>query len=192
MKRYSKFAVVRLWAQKGGENMPKIKPEGDPGTKTVMVTAEPGLSREQIEEAAKALPEIKEEGPDYNVVEALREVTLNASITEAEEAEAKREETEMAEEKKTNNEAEITDEMKEVESTFSEKYLNAKMQIGITNEGKLFFITTVNTMAGAGLYDWVFDSDGDEIDDEDNPYWVGQRSPEDEEDDEEDFDDDDM
>ena len=86
----------------------------------------------------------------------------------------------------------FTDEMKEVESTFSEKYLNDKMQIGITNEGKLFFITTVNTMAGAGLYDWVFDSDGDEIDDEDNPYWVGQRSPEDEEDDEEDFDDDDM
>jgi hypothetical protein len=82
--------------------------------------------------------------------------------------------------------------VKDVEDAFGEEYLNDKMQIGITNEGKLFFITTVNTMAGAGLYDWVFDSDGDEIDDEDNPYWVGQRSPEDEEDDDEDFVDDDM
>ena len=30
----------------------------------------------------------------------------------------------------------------------------------------------VETMAGAGLYQWVFDADGHEIDDEDNPYWV--------------------
>ena len=80
--------------------------------------------------------------------------------------------------------------LKSVENTFSEKYLNDKMQMGITNEGKLFFITTVETMAGADLYNWVFDTDGNEIDDEDNPYWVGQRMPDDEdvEDDEDDGD----
>ena len=73
--------------------------------------------------------------------------------------------------------------MKSVEDTFSEKYLNDKMQIGLTNEGKMFFVTTVETMAGAGLYQWVFDADGHEIDDEDNPYWVGYRDPEEEDDD---------
>ena len=85
-----------------------------------------------------------------------------------------------------------TAEMKEIEKTFSEKYLNDKLQIGITNEGKLFFITTVDTTAGAELYDWVFDADGNDIDDEDNPYWVGQRSPDEEEDDEGDEDDEDL
>ena len=71
--------------------------------------------------------------------------------------------------------------MKAVENSFSEKYLNDKMQIGLTNEGKMFFVTTVETMAGADLYDWIFDADGKDIDDEDNPYWVGQEMPDDEE-----------
>jgi len=125
--------------------MPKIKPEGDAGTKTVMVTVEPGLSKEQIEQSVKALPEIKEEGPDYNVVEALREVTLNASITEAEEEnENKREETKMAaEEKKTNNEAEITDEMKEVAEKIARKNIKELMKLEEETKDEKSFITRV-------------------------------------------------
>jgi hypothetical protein len=72
--------------------------------------------------------------------------------------------------------------LKAVEETFSEKYLNDNMQIGLTNEGKMFFITTVEAMAGADLYQWVFDADGNDIDDEDNPYYVGYIDPEDEDD----------
>ena len=78
--------------------------------------------------------------------------------------------------------------MKEVEKTFSEKYLNDKMQIGLTNEGKIFFISTINTTAGAEYYNWVYDANGVSLDDEDNQFWVGEHSPEDEEDDEEDDD----
>ena len=72
-------------------------------------------------------------------------------------------------------------EMKAVEKTFSEKYLNDNMQIGVTADGKLFFITIVETSGGAGEYDCLFDAKGCFINDEDNPYWVGERSPEDEE-----------
>lgn len=68
--------------------------------------------------------------------------------------------------------------MKEVENTFSEKYLNDKMQMGITNEGRLFFVSDVCTMAGADFYTWVYDANGNTLDDEDNPYWVGMRIPE--------------
>ena len=69
--------------------------------------------------------------------------------------------------------------LKEVERTFSEKYLNDKTQIGLTNEGKLFFISTGETMGAADLYEWVYDSDGNDIDNEDSPFWVGFRNPED-------------
>ena len=68
--------------------------------------------------------------------------------------------------------------MKDVENSFSEKYLNDKMQIGLTNEGKIFFISSVCTMAGAEFYDWAYDINGVNIDDEDNPYWVGWDDPE--------------
>ena len=72
-------------------------------------------------------------------------------------------------------------EMKAVEKTFSEKYLNDNMQIGVTADGKIFFVTIVETSGGAGEYDCLFDAKGCFINDEDNPYWVGERSPEDEE-----------
>ena len=72
-------------------------------------------------------------------------------------------------------------EMKAVEKTFSEKYLNDNMQIGVTADGKLVFVTIVETSGGAGEYDCLFDAKGCFINDEDNPYWVGERSPEDEE-----------
>jgi hypothetical protein len=81
----------------------------------------------------------------------------------------------------------VDEEMKGVETSFSEKYLNDKMQIGLTNEGKIFFISEVCTMAGADFYEWAYDANGGNLDDEENPYWVGWDDPEedgDEEDDE--------
>lgn len=79
---------------------------------------------------------------------------------------------------------------KDIEKTFSEKYLNDKMQIGITNEGKMFFVSTIDTTAGAEFYNWVYDVDGTTLDDEDNPYWVGDRFPDEEDEDDEDEDED--
>ena len=82
--------------------------------------------------------------------------------------------------------------MKDVEKSFSEKFLNDKMQIGLTGEGKMFFVSQVCTMAGADFYDYVYDSDGYTLDDEDNPNYTGPRYPDedDEDEDEEDEDDD--
>lgn len=74
------------------------------------------------------------------------------------------------------------EQMSDVEKTFSEKYLNDKMQIGLTNEGKMFFISTIDTTGGAEFYNWVYDANGTTLDDEDNPYWVGERFPDDEDD----------
>jgi len=75
--------------------------------------------------------------------------------------------------------------MKDVEKTFSEKNLNDKMQIGLTNEGKMFFISTIDTTAGAEFYNWVYDVNGTSLDDEDNPCWVGEHFPDDEDDEDE-------
>ena len=82
------------------------------------------------------------------------------------------------------------EQMKDIEKTFSEKYLNDKMQIGITNEGKMFFVSTIDTTGGAEFYNWVYDVDGTTLDDEDNPYWVGDRFPDDEDEEDEDEDED--
>ena len=62
------------------------------------------------------------------------------------------------------------DQMKDVERMFSEKYLNDKMQIGLTDEGKMFFITTVDEMAGAEYYEHVFDVNGYDLDEEANTF----------------------
>ncbi len=62
------------------------------------------------------------------------------------------------------------DQMKDVERMFSEKYLNDKMQIGLTDEGKMFFITTVDEMAGADYYEHVFDVNGYDLDEEANTF----------------------
>ena len=77
--------------------------------------------------------------------------------------------------------------MKDVEKSFGEKYLNDKMQIGLTNEGKMFFISQVCTMAGADFYQWAYDVSGENLDDEENPYWVGMQDPEDDEEGDEDL-----
>ena len=82
------------------------------------------------------------------------------------------------------------EQMRDIEKTFSEKYLNDKMQIGITNEGKMFFVSMIDTTAGAEFYNWVYDVDGTTLDDEDNPYWVGDRFPDEEDEDDEDEDED--
>ena len=85
----------------------------------------------------------------------------------------------------------VDEEMKGVETSFSEKYLNDKMQIGLTNEGKIFFISEVCTMAGADFYEWAYDVDGNNVDDETNLYWVGWEDPEEDGDDEGEEDDED-
>ena len=79
---------------------------------------------------------------------------------------------------------------KEVEKRFSEKYLNDKMQIGLTSEGKLFFVSNIYNGGGAAEFDFVYDADGEDLDGEDNQYWVGERYPDDEDDDDDDEEDD--
>ena len=73
--------------------------------------------------------------------------------------------------------------MKDVEKSFSEKYLNDKMQIGLTSEGKLFFVSNIYNGGGAAEFDFVYDADGNDLDDDENPCWVGERYPDDEDDD---------
>ncbi|MBO4449401.1 MAG: hypothetical protein J5777_02335 [Clostridiales bacterium] len=79
-----------------------------------------------------------------------------------------------------------TSEMKDIEKMFSEKYLNDNMQIGLTNEGKMFFVSLVDTTGGAEYFNWVYDINGNDLDDEDNPFYVGERNPEEDEDEEDD------
>ena len=69
--------------------------------------------------------------------------------------------------------------MKDVEKTFSEKHLNDKMQIGLTSEGKMFFVSEIDTTAGAEFYNYIYDADGVRLDDEDNPCWVGKSESDD-------------
>ena len=71
-------------------------------------------------------------------------------------------------------------EEKDVEKSFSEKYLNSKMMIGLTDEGKMFFISEYET--GAGQFFGMYDVNGKDLYNEDNPCWVGEHSPEGEDD----------
>ena len=50
--------------------------------------------------------------------------------------------------------------LRNVEKSFSEKYLNDKMRIGLTEEGKMFFISTVGALGGADFYERVYDVNG--------------------------------
>ena len=74
----------------------------------------------------------------------------------------------------------LDEEERAVEKSFSEKQLNDKMKIGLTNEGKMFFISEYET--GAGEFLGMYDGNGKVLYDEDNPCRVGERSPEDEDD----------
>ncbi len=83
--------------------------------------------------------------------------------------------------------------MRGVEGSFSKKHLNDKMQIGLTEEGKMFFVSTVGVMAGADFYDYVYDVNGYWLIEEDNafvPFDHGDDGEEDESDEGEDIQDD--
>ncbi len=58
-----------------------------------------------------------------------------------------------------------------VEASFGEKYLNADMLIGLTDDGKIFFISEAET--GAGQFFIMYDEKGNDLYDEDNPARVG-------------------
>ena len=62
------------------------------------------------------------------------------------------------------------DQMKNVEKSFGEKYLNDKMQIGLTEDGKMFFISTVGSLGGADFYERVYDVNGYDLDAEANAF----------------------
>ena len=62
------------------------------------------------------------------------------------------------------------EQMKNVERSFGKKYLNDKMQIGLTDEGKLFFISTCGSAGGADFYDYVYDVNGYWLDEETNSF----------------------
>lgn len=71
------------------------------------------------------------------------------------------------------------DEMdRDVEKAFSEKHLNDKMKIGLTDEGKMFFISEFET--GAGEFSGMYDVNGKDLYDENNPCFVGEHYPEEE------------
>lgn len=69
----------------------------------------------------------------------------------------------------------------EIERSFSEKHLNDKMMIGLTDEGKIFFISEFET--GAGEFYGMYDANGKILTDEENPCRIGEKSPEGEDDD---------
>ena len=71
--------------------------------------------------------------------------------------------------------------VKDVEDAFGEEYLNDKMQIGLTNEGKMFFLSKIGEASGT-MYSWrLYGSDGSDLDDEDNPFWTGAKEDDGEE-----------
>ena len=80
-------------------------------------------------------------------------------------------------------------EEKAIEKSFSEKHLNDKMMIGLTDEGKMFFISEYET--GAGESFGMYDGNGNDLYVEENPCYVGEHYS-DEEDDEGDDEDDDL
>ena len=61
---------------------------------------------------------------------------------------------------------------KAVEKTFNNKHLNANMKIGLTNEGKIFFISEYED--GAGGNEGIYDANGKNLYTKKNPNWVGE------------------
>lgn len=72
----------------------------------------------------------------------------------------------------------LDEEGKAVEMSFSEKHLNDKMMIGLTGEGKIFFISEFET--GAGEFFGMYDTNGKRLDVDSNPCRVGPSVEEDE------------
>ena len=77
------------------------------------------------------------------------------------------------------NDEEEFDKTADIENSFGEEYLNDKMQIGLTNEGKLFFISKYAEVSGMSHLE-IYDSNGTELDDEENPFWTGDKDRDDE------------
>ena len=71
--------------------------------------------------------------------------------------------------------------IKNIEKSFSEEFLNDKMQIGLTNEGKMIFVSKAFEAGSPTFQYQLYDSDGTFLDDEDNPFWVGEREDDDKE-----------
>lgn len=66
----------------------------------------------------------------------------------------------------------LDDMEKEVERSFIEERLNDKMMIGITNEGKLFFISALGSFGGADWYFQMYDVDGVDLYNSQTSNWV--------------------
>ena len=62
---------------------------------------------------------------------------------------------------------------KDVEKAFSEKRLNSKMKIGLTDKSKIFFISEYET--GAGEFFGIYDENGKDLYYSKNPNWVGDK-----------------
>jgi hypothetical protein len=68
----------------------------------------------------------------------------------------------------------LTSEEKNMQATFNEKYFSDDMKVGLTDEGKMFFIIT---MYDAAFYSkFVIDADGNSQDYVGNPAWVSPKN----------------
>ena len=70
----------------------------------------------------------------------------------------------------------------DVEYSFRDEYINDKMQIGLTNEGKMFFVTKLSQESGTDFSYELYGSDGTNLDDMDNPFWIGDKDRDEEDD----------
>ena len=68
----------------------------------------------------------------------------------------------------------------DVEKSFSDEYINDKMQIGLTNEGKMIFVTKLSQAGGTAFSYELYDCDGTYLEDEENPFWTGDKDRDDE------------
>ena len=61
---------------------------------------------------------------------------------------------------------------KEIEDSFLDERLNDKMLVGLTSEGKMFFISALGAFGGAEWYNRMYDVNGISLDTFENSDWV--------------------
>lgn len=61
---------------------------------------------------------------------------------------------------------------KEIEDSFLDERLNDKMLVGLTSEGKMFFISALGAFGGADWYNRMYDVNGVSLDTFENSDWV--------------------
>ena len=61
---------------------------------------------------------------------------------------------------------------KEIEDSFLDERLNDKMLVGLTSEGKMFFISALGAFGGAEWYNRMYDVNGVSLDTFENSDWV--------------------